>query len=429
MASRARRLAAVLVPTVIFCVLAAGARSQSNAPRRLTTTAHESVNINPTLSGDGSRVVFESSAGSAPAGLAVVALETDSTDASATPNVLSRSRGPAPAVSQDGRRAAFASRDDPVGENRDGDSEIFFHDGERLSQLTKTLPDDPSLRASQGCFQPSISDDGRLVAFTSDRDLTGANAEHDSEVFLFDTRAQAFSQITGGGSGARDAKLSGDGSRVVFVRDRETPGGVSVGDLFVYTTADRATFKAAGDVQALSLAYGRAVSDDGLRVVYSARGTNGAAQVFLLDGRNGFAVRQLTQLGTRASDVPLGATISGDGDRVAFATRRSVTGGNSDTSAELYVYDIPTAHVTRVTNAPAGATAEVVSSLDDAGSLVAFSFARSLAEPDVPPDFANDSEIFLARLEPRARFETGLRLFNGALPAKTPPSNALAPDS
>lgn len=60
---------------------------------------------------------------------------------------------------------------------------------------------------------------------------------------------------------------------------------------------------------------------------------------------------------------------------------------------------------------------------------MAFNFARSLAEADVPPDFANDSEIFLASVEPRAQFETGLRFFNGALPSKTPPANSIAPDS
>ncbi|MFL6286546.1 MAG: lamin tail domain-containing protein, partial [Pyrinomonadaceae bacterium] len=425
------RLAVALIPAILLCLIVNGVRSQSNAPRRLTTTAHEAFNINPTLSGDGSRVVFESSAGSTPAGFRVVALETDATSAPATPAELSRSRGPAPSVSRDGRRVVFASKDDPTGENRDGDSEIFLHDGARLSQLTKTLPDDPSLRASQGCFQPSISDDGQLVAFTSDRDLDGSNPDRNSEIFLFDARTRTFAQLTDsvGAGGARDAKLGGDGSRVVFVRDKEPTGGVPVSDIFVYTTADRTTFKASGDVQALSLAYGRVVSDDGLRVVYSARGANGASQVFILDGRNGFVTRQLTQLGTRASDVPLNATISGDGDRVAFATRRTVSGSNSDASAELYVYDIPSARITRVTNAPAGATAEVVSSLDDTGALVAFNFARSLAEPDVSPDFANDSEIFLASVEPRAQFETGLRLFNGALPGKTPPAGALAPDS
>src|SRR5689334_20853541 len=109
----------------MFFMLAAGARTQSNAPRRLTTTAQESVNINPTLSGDGARVVFETNAGSTPAAFRVVALGTDATNAAVSPSELSRSRGPAPAVSQDGRLAAFASRDDPFGENRDGDSEIF----------------------------------------------------------------------------------------------------------------------------------------------------------------------------------------------------------------------------------------------------------------------------------------------------------------
>ncbi|HYY99483.1 MAG TPA: lamin tail domain-containing protein, partial [Pyrinomonadaceae bacterium] len=432
MASRVRRLAVVLVPSIAFCLLAAGARSQSDAPRRLTNTAPESVNINPSLSGDGSRVVFETSApaaGSTAAGFRVVALEANAD--SAPPSELSRSRGPAPALSQDGRRAAFASKDDPTGENPDGDSEIFLHDGARLVQLTKTLPDDPSLRASQGCFQPSVSDDGRLIAFASDRDLTGVNPDHNSEIFLFDSRAQTLIQLTdsAGDAGARDAKLSGDGSRLFFLRDKEPADDLPVRDLFVYTTAGGAVSKAAGDVQGLAFAYGRVVSDDGLRVVYSARGANGAAQVFMLDGRNGSVVRQLTDLNTRASDVPLNATISGDGSRVAFATRRSVVGGNSDTSAELYVYDIPTARVTRVTNAPAGATAEVVSSLDDAGSLVAFSFARSLADPGVAREFANDPEIFVAQIGPGEPFETGLRFFNGAAPGKRLPAGGLAPDS
>lgn len=136
MASCARRLTVVLSSAIIFCLLAAGVRSQTSVPRRLTTTAPESVSINPTLSGDGSRVVFESSAGSTPAGFRVVALSTNATnaaDASFLPSELSRSRGPAPAVSQDGRRVAFASKDDPLGENRDGDSEIFFHDGCNLN--------------------------------------------------------------------------------------------------------------------------------------------------------------------------------------------------------------------------------------------------------------------------------------------------------
>src|SRR3954452_15257011 len=97
------RLAVALIPAILLCLIVNGVRSQSNAPRRLTTTAQESFNINPTLSGDGTRVVFESSAavaGSSHVGFRVVALETNATNAPATPSELSRSRGPAPAISQ-----------------------------------------------------------------------------------------------------------------------------------------------------------------------------------------------------------------------------------------------------------------------------------------------------------------------------------------
>ncbi|MDT5262882.1 MAG: uncharacterized protein QOC61_1886, partial [Acidobacteriota bacterium] len=175
-----------------------------------------------------------------------------------------------------------------------------------------------------------------------------------------------------------------------------------------------------------------AVSDDGLRVVYSAGVSNNSTQVFLLDGRNNSVNRQLTQLGTRVSDVPLHPTISGDGSRIAFATRRNVinvTGGNPDASVELYLYDIPSNVFTRLTDAPAAANAEVVSSLDDDGRLIAFNFPRVLSDRGLSEQFANDSEIYLSVLPPRTAFDSGLQSFNAALPGKTPPSGAIAQDS
>ena len=54
-------------------------------------------------------------------------------------------------------------------------------------------------------------------------------------------------------------------------------------------------------------------------------------------------VRQITSLGARVTEVPLHPSISGDGSRISFATRRNVNGGNSDGSVELYLYDLPTA--------------------------------------------------------------------------------------
>ena len=121
-------------------------------------------------------------------------------------------------------------------------------------------------------------------------------------------------------------------------------------------------------------------------------------QLFMFDGRDD-SVRQLTNLGSRAVDVELQPTISGDGRRVAFATRRRVT-NTSDGGVELYLLDLPTGVVQQITNAPAAATAEIVSSLNFDGSVVAFNFPRILSGA-VSEDLRNNSEIYVASIAPR----------------------------
>ncbi len=61
---------------------------------------------------------------------------------------MGATRAPAPAISQDGSRIAFASKDNPLGTNNDGNSEIFLYDGARLIQITNTSPGDISNRVS-----------------------------------------------------------------------------------------------------------------------------------------------------------------------------------------------------------------------------------------------------------------------------------------
>ena len=90
--------------------------------------------------------------------------------------------------------------------------------------------------------------------------------------------------------------------------------------------------------------------------------------------------------------------ISPDGSRIAFAARRTVSGGgsNSDGSVELYTYDIPSSTFGRVTNvSSSSATADVVSSLSDDGSVIAFNFPRILSGALTNNDFANNSEIYV----------------------------------
>src|SRR5207249_7659994 len=137
---------------------------------------------------------------------------------------MAGSRAVAPAVSQDGSRIAFASKDDPLGTNTDGNSEIFLFDGAKLIQVTNTSPGSLANRVTNGNFQPSISDDGRFIAFSSNRDLASQNADGNLEIFVYDASKNTFSQLTNSSAvvGCTDAKISGDGSSVAYIRDQGT---------------------------------------------------------------------------------------------------------------------------------------------------------------------------------------------------------------
>ncbi len=414
------RLTAAILNAALACGLAFNsARTQNSAPRRLTITPAHATNLNPSLSGDGLRAAFESTddqtgAGGSPQLRAFLA------DLSGDPPALvqiAASRAPSAALSQDGSRVVFASAEDLTGGNPDRNSEIFYFDGTALSQFTATTPEDAATRTRDGNFQPTLSDDAQFVAFSSNRDLAGSNSDSNFEIFVYDTAARGFTQITNtaGVVGATGAKLSGGGTHVAYVRDGALSGSADETrrNLILFDRRSNSGRMIVEDTPGLALSPGRAVSDDGTRVAYAAEDAAGASQVFIFDGRNE-VTRRLTSLGTRAADVPLHPTISGDGSRVAFATRRTVFSGEPSGGVDLFLFDLPNNKLTRVTDATSRATAEVVSSLDDAGSVVAFNFPRVLIDPSVPDEFANTSEIFLARLSGRLPFSTDLEILNGA---------------
>ncbi len=408
--------------------------------RRITSTPENGKNLSPTMSGDGRIIGFESTEDIVNAGGSVAFRAIHANVAVDPPTFLQMgaARAPAPAISQDGSRIAFAAKENPLGANNDFNSEIFLYDGAKLNQITHTSPGDVSLRAANGNFLPSISDDGRYLAFSSNRDLASQNADGNFEIFVYDSATQNLVQATNstGIVGFTDAKLSGDGTTLFYLRDTgQTP---SINRDLV--RQNRQTLFVIGllatNAPNLSLAYGRAVSDDGLRVVWSAETSPDASQVFLWDGRNGIT-RQLTALAARVTDVPLHPSISGDGSRISFATRRPVMPGNSDNSIELYTYEISSDTFSRVTSAPVTADGfdgsrreiEVVSSLSDDGAVVAFNFPRVLSDPVANADFANNTEIYVTGTAPRPAFGQ-LTVFNGASFANEPATTeAVAPDS
>jgi uncharacterized protein (TIGR03437 family) len=428
------RISAFIIAGVAALCLLGVRPTQTQSPlRRITNTSEEGININPSISGDGRIVAFESTEDIAGAGGSdhFRAIRANIAVDPPTLSQMGGTRAVAAAISQDGSRIAFASKDDPLGTNPDGNSEIFLFDGARLTQVTNTSAGDIANRVANGDFQPSISDDGRFIAFSSNRDLAGQNADRNLEIFIYDAVATTFAQLTNSNGivGCSDAKISGDGAKVAFVRDSGTAPSAKR-DLMIQDRTSGAATIIAGQVEALLMTYGRAISNDGTRVVYSGETATNSSQVFMFDGRGGAVNRQITSLGTRVTEVPLHPTISGDGTRIAFATRRNLNSFNSDGSVELYVYDSPTATFSRITNAPSSATADVVSSLNDDGSIVAFSFPRVQSSAVTNSDSANDSEIYVTAPTARPPFGVLADILNGASFGTEPSAiKAIAPDS
>ncbi|HEX6718048.1 MAG TPA: lamin tail domain-containing protein [Pyrinomonadaceae bacterium] len=385
------RLTILFLITILILILFCLPRADSFASlTRITNTSEYALNLNPTLSDDGQTVVFESTADLAGTGdsASFHAIRTDLAGPVPAFVEIGSTRAVCPSVSGDGKLIVFASTEDLVGRNADRNSEIFLFDGLKLNQLTQIEPASSASRLEDGSFQPSITNDGRTVVFSSKRNL-----------FLYDTVNQRYTQLTNESAGhaAVNPKISGDGSRVYYRRRDLTTDAADLLLIDVETGTSRVL---AANVANLAMTEGRAVSNDGMRLVYSASTGVNETQVFLFEGRDN-SIRQVTQLGSRSVDVKLQPTISGDGRRVAFATRRRVTNA-SDGGVELYVFDLPSGQVQQITNAPAAATAEVISSLNFDGSLVGFSFPRILSGPVSDDDFRNNSEIYLASVAPRA---------------------------
>src|SRR5690242_5789860 len=141
-----------------------------------------------------------------------------------------------PHISADGRYVAFRSSANLTGGNADGNFEIFLFDAgkNRFTQITKT--------ASAVSYDPSISVDSTTVtgapevriAFSSNANLTGRNADGNFEVFLYDSKKSGFTQVTNTAAGVTgtgtqvmsiEARISADGHTLAFTSNADLTGG------------------------------------------------------------------------------------------------------------------------------------------------------------------------------------------------------------
>ncbi len=215
-----------------------------------------------------------------------------------------------PAISADGRFVAFASfSDNLVPGDTNGTTDIFVRDRvtgttERVSVSSAGRQADGPSGLINGMAGPSISADGRYVAFDS----------------------EATNLVRGDTNSADD----------VFVRDR------------LLGTTERVSV-ATGGAQAGGV--NGAISDDGTRVAFSSSAdnlvpgdTNFAEDVFVHDRVSGATVRVSTATdGTQGDNQSFEPSLDGNGHVVAFTSAASnLVANDNDGTFDVFVHDLDT---------------------------------------------------------------------------------------
>jgi Tol biopolymer transport system component len=273
---------------------------------------------------------------------------------------------------------------------------------------TRASVDSSGTQGNDRSSHPSISGNGRYVAFASDSsNLVAGDTNGGSDVFVYDrqTGVTTLESVASGGSagsGSGDSgSISADGRYVAFV---SSSGGLvsgdtnGVDDIFVHDrqTGDttRVSVDSAG-VESNAISYLPNISGDGRFVAFTSEATNlvsadtnGLEDVFVHDRVTGETIRaSIDSSGAESNDGSGPAVISADGQRVAFASRASnLVPGDTNGVMDIFVHDLQSGATTRVSVSSGGAEANGFSSdpaISGNGRYVAFaSHSNNLAGGD-----------------------------------------------
>jgi Tol biopolymer transport system component len=259
-----------------------------------------------------------------------------------------------PSISADGRYVAFSSDATNLVTGDTGNhSDVFVRD--RVAHTTQRV----SLGAvgnqlNNESYQPSISGDGRYIAFTSDADnVVGPDGNLWSDVFVRDRVANTTVRVDLGSAnewpqnGASDPEISADGHYVVFTTDE----ALTIDDLNDNFDVYRRDLVLNQTVRVSNVADGGSagsISADGRFVSFSsnmkltAADTNIGTDIFRRD-LNGSALAAVSvgPAGNTVNGNSTRSSISADGRYVAFSSTANITGTDANgTVADTFVRDM-----------------------------------------------------------------------------------------
>src|SRR4028118_1344345 len=337
-----------------------------------------------------------------------------------------------PSISADGRFVAFSSEaSNIVPGDTNNNNDIFVRD--RLTNTTTRVSVDSAGNQGNGnnftnfVSTPSISADGRFVAFSSNSsNLVPGDTTNNNDIFVRDTLTNTTTLVSVDSAGnlgntdSNNPSISADGRFVAFSSDASNlvPGDTNNNnDIFVRdrltNTTTRVSVDSAGN-QANTYTNSPSISADGRFVAFASNSsnlvpgdTNNTYDMFVRDTlTNTTTLVSLDSAGTQGNGTnALGTpSISADGRFVAFSSRAfNLVPGDSDfrfdmfvrDRFDMFVRDTLTNTTTRVSVDSAGNPGDSSSgssSISADGRFVAFTSESSNI---VPGDTNNTRDIFV----------------------------------
>ena len=286
---------------------------------------------------------------------------------------------------------------------------VIFNNASAFGETTRVSINSSGVEGNSGSYLPSISSDGRYVAFQSYADnlLVGGTLPNYSNIFVHDRHTGNTELVSIKSNGEQDSNhserpsLSADGSCVAFESNARLVDGDPYGthDIYVHDRVAHQTILvslSSTGVQGDSSSYNPSISSDGRYVAFESYAQNLVVDdeqdykqdIFLHDRQTGQTI--LVTVDSNGNQADWGGStpsISYNGRYIAFSSSSTnLVAGDSNGQSDIFVHDQQTGQTTLVSVSSTGELSNNGSSypvISGDGRYVAFtSKADNLASGD-----------------------------------------------
>lgn len=387
-------------------------------------TAANSVSQGSFISSDGRYVVFESSASN---------LVSDDTNNRTDIFLRDRDNGTTirisvdnngvegnanssnPAISADGRYVVFSSHaSNLIAGDTNSTFDIFLYDIQ-ADTLERVSLDSGGLEGNDSSSGPSISSDGRYVAFESSAtNFVAGDTNATSDIFVKDRQTGAIDRVSVSSAGleanslSSRSNISANGEYVVFQSLASNLVDVDGGgyDIFVRdlqnSTTERVSISADGGV--LNTTYVYNISSNGRYIpmvfTYTIPYAGNIDRVFYYDRDTDTMHRVSTDIsGFGGNASSFGPFISSDGQYIVFhSMATNLVNDDTNGVTDLFLYNMNTSVIERISVNDVGVQGSGTVSLPSISSDGSFVTFRSSDTNIVSGDTNGFADIFVLRL-------------------------------